>query len=169
MVRKVLSYIGMTVVVLLLVQTMTVTYQLSKIDSGLSKSLDSTSRLLSIQRSIIQKNEHLQAVVSTTKAMDQQLGQTLRATETVHVHIARINDLNASTLKLNQEMVQYGNKSSSDLMIISQEMSHLTHAMGELHAVLGKLSYWLQQDQSHLEQIKGYTEQMNQKTPGVTP
>jgi methyl-accepting chemotaxis protein len=165
---KVLGYVGMTVMAGLLAQTMVTTYYLGKIDKGLTVSLDSTTQLISIQKAIVEKNESLKDVVSTTQAMDQQLQLTLKATQGIRANILRINELNGATLQLNQHMMTSGTASNQSLDSIYTGMTQLKQSTEELYASLDRLNGITQQDRSNLQQMKAYTEQMNRKIPGVT-
>ncbi|HEU4963855.1 MAG TPA: hypothetical protein VFV52_08385 [Bacilli bacterium] len=164
---KIMGYLGMTVVIGLLAQTLVTTFYLAKIDAGLRASLDSTERLVGVQEAIIGKNQALQQVVSTTQAMDRKLTQTLQATQAVHGNISRINELNAVSLQLNQGMVQLGASSGADIEGIASGMRQLHEATSDLKASLAKLGQWTEQDRGNLDKIKAYTEQMNRRIPGV--
>lgn len=165
---KVLGYVGMTVVVGLLVQTMVTTYYLGKIDKGLNTSLDSTTQLISIQKAVVEKNASLTDVINTTRAMDQQLQLTLKATQGIRANILRINELNGATLQLNQNMLASGTESNQSLASISSGMNQLKQSTEDLYTALARLKQITQQDRSNLQQMKTYTQQMNQKIPGVT-
>lgn len=166
---KILGYLGMTVVIGLLTQTMVTTFYLGKIDQGLYTSLDSTSQLISIQKAVVEKNESLKDVVNTTRDMDQQLQFTLKATQGIRANILKINELNGSTLQFNQNMLASGTESNQSLGSISTGMTQLRQSTEDLNNALARLNQITQQDRSNLQQMKLYTQQMNQKIPGVKP
>lgn len=165
--RKVLSYLGMTIAILLLVETMFTTYYLGKIDAGLKTSLSTTASLVQIQTAIIHKNETLQDVVATTKQMDTKLNNTLQATQAIHAHIDKINELNSATLKLNQQMVLLGAQSGQMLGSIAASMGDLKQATDALSQSLTKLRDYVRQDSANMTQMKNDTDQMDRKVPGV--
>jgi hypothetical protein len=165
MLSKLLGFLGLLVLVGLLVQTMITTYYLGKIDKGLRSSLQSTENLLAIQQSIVSKNEKLQEVIATTKAMDGQLTATLQATQSVHRNISEINRLNRSTLDINQNMLVLSNSSGQGLQGIAAGMGQLKKSTGDLLQSLTGLSKWVGQDHGNLTKMRDYTESMNQRLP----
>lgn len=169
MLVKVLGYVGMAAVVGLLVQTMATTFYLAKIDQGLSTSLDSTSQLITIQQAIIEKNQSLQDVINTTHQMDSQLLLTLKATQGIRTNILQINQLNGASLELNQGMTVSGKESNVSLGSISAGMAQLKQSTEQLYNSLARLSQFTKQDSANLHQMKLYSDQMNQKVPGVAP
>lgn len=166
---KILGYLGMAVAAGLLVQTMVTTYYLAKIDSGLNTSLDSTGSLITIQEAIIDKNHAVKDVITTTKQMDKQLEGTLAVTQGIRTNIKLINDFNAATLDLNQNMVTSGSASGQSLQTISSGMGQLKQSTEQLFNALVNLNQITTQDRNNLRQMKSYTEQMNNKIPGVLP
>jgi type VII secretion effector (TIGR04197 family) len=167
-IRTLLMYLGMCIVVALLVQQMVTTYYLAKIDVGLNSSLHSTSQLASIQQAIIDKNKALQDVVTTTKAMDGQLGVTLQTTQTIDVHIHRIDDLNVSTLKVNQGLVGLGQQSGSALTTTASSLQQFSESISKLKTYLSQLNQTIQSDVVNIHDMKAQTDTMNSKVPGVT-
>ncbi|GAX90290.1 hypothetical protein [Effusibacillus lacus] len=169
MIIKILKYAGMAAVIGLLLQTMFTTYYLAKIDSGLNASLDSTAKLIEVQKVIIEKNGALQEVVETTKQMDQQLLVSLEATKTIHSNIEQINKWNYQTLVLNRNMMGIGAESDRSLQDISSGMSQLKQSTAKLNRSLARLKELVRQDRANLELMKQYTDEMNRKVPEVTP
>lgn len=169
MIGKILGYTGLVAVIGLLLQTMATTYYLGKINSGLNTSLQSTSQLISIQNAVIEKNQSLHDVIATTKAMDQQLQTTLQTTQGIRSNILKINEINAATLEVNGRMAVSGSNSNQSLEGISTGMGQLRQSTEALYNSLVKLNELTGRDRANLHQMKAYTDQMNQKVPGVSP
>jgi septal ring factor EnvC (AmiA/AmiB activator) len=167
MVGKVLGTIGVVALFGILTQTLVTTYYLAKIDIGLNSSLDSTRRLVSVEHAIIDKNKALADVIQQTAHMDQQLQTTLETTQTIEQHILRINDLNAATLTINRRMAAVGAAGTRTLSDVSSAMASLNQATMSLGNYLAVLRQVVMQDRANLDLMKQYTDEMNQKTPGV--
>lgn len=165
MIRKVLGYAGMLVVAALLAQTMVTTYYLAQIDAGLNSSLKSTTGLIQIQNTIVHKNQTLQGVVQTTAEMANRLKGTLSQTELIDENIHNIDALNSDTLAINQGLVNIGNKSGQTLSGVAQNMKQLAQETKGLSNSLTDLNQLITQDRVNMDQMKGYANQMNQKTP----
>jgi len=169
MIGKVLGYVGMAVLFGVLVQTMVTTHHLMRIDQGLQESLDSTERLVGIQEAIIEKNDALAGVVETTNAMDEQLRATLGATKQVHANIREINALNGATLELNEGMAVLTAETGDGLEEVAGGLQTLQGSTVELRKALEQLGVLIREDRSRISKIRGYTEEMNRKVPGVLP
>lgn len=169
MIGKVAGYLGMAVLLGLLVETMVTTHHQMRIDQGLQESLDATERLVKVQEAIIEKNEALAGVVETTNAMDEQLLATLGATKQVHANIKQINELNGATLRLNQEMAGLTAETGDGLGEVAGGLQTLQGATAELRTALEQLGVLIREDRSRISKIRGYTEEMNRKVPGVLP
>ncbi|MCF8563962.1 hypothetical protein LLE49_04325 [Alicyclobacillus tolerans] len=167
MIGKIAGYAGMLVVAGLLAQTMVTTQYLAKIDKGLNSSLQSTSTLVSIEGSIIKKNQALSGVVDTTKQMSKNLNATLAVSQAIDGHIHLIDKYNADTLGINRQLVGLGSSSGQTLQGVSSNMSQLAHATQSLGNSISTLDQLIQQDRKNLDQMKTYADEMNNKTPGV--
>lgn len=168
-VRTLFMYVGMCAVIALLGQQMVTTYYLAKIDTGLNSSLHSTKSLATIESAIIDKNQALKDVASTTQAMDQQLMLTLAATQTIDTHIHKIDDLNGATLHINQGLVQLGQQGGSTLTTTASNLQQFAKSISTLKTSLAQLDQTIQTDASNLHDMKAQTDMMNRKVPGVTP
>lgn len=167
MVLKIFGYLGMAIVVGLLIQTMVTTLYLSKIDTGLTTSLQTTTQLAGIEQAVIDKNKSLSDIVSTSKQMDQQISTALSSTKQIQGNIHTIDSLNGSTLTANHNTVSYGNQSGATLGLIANNMQQLKQSIAALLASITKLDGWAKQDRNDISQMKQATDEMNQKVPGV--
>lgn len=164
---KLASYIGMVVTLGILVDLMTTTFELARVDKGLNSSLTSTSQLVSIEQAVTKKNAALPGVLKTTDEMNGQLRGIESTTASTRKNIDLIAALNAGTLQLNVEQAAIASNSGKALGAVITDLAQLERATSSLGTELGTLDHVVQQDRANLDQMKSDTATMNQKTPGV--
>ncbi len=164
---KLVSYIGMVVALGILVDLMTTTFELARVDKGLNSSLQSTSQLVSIEQAVTKKNAALPGVLKTTEQMNGQLKGIASTTAATRNNINLIASLNAGTLQLNIEQAAIASNSGKAIGAVIQDLAQLQKATSSLGKELASLDHVIQQDRANLDQMKSATATMNQKTPGV--
>ena len=164
---KIASVTGALVVLLLLGMTVPTTVQLTKLDVGLRSSLSSTSKLVNIESTIIQKNKSLQTLVQTAASMNHSLQVTDATTAQLQKNIASINQLNADTLHINQSIGMDAKSGAANLGKIASSLQQLGSSMTSLQQSLSALDRVVHQDVSNMAQMKQATHNMNSKVPGV--
>lgn len=168
MFSKIVIFAGAVVVLLLLGMTVPTTIQLTRLDAGLSSSLQSTSKLTGIESTIIQKNKSLQTLIDTAQQMNQKLGQTDATTKQLKHNIDSINQLNAETLHINQSIGTESHLGAQNLAQIASSLQQLDSSMTSLQESLTSLDSIVHQDVTNMNQMKQATHDMNRKVPGVT-
>lgn len=164
---KIASVTGALVVLLLLGMTVPTTVQLTKLDVGLRSSLSSTSKLVNIESTIIQKNKSLQTLVQTAASMNHSLQVTDATIAQLQTNIASINQLNADTLHINQSIGTDAKSGAGNLGKIASSLQQLGGSMISLQQSLSMLDSVVHQDVSNMAQMKQATHNMNSKVPGV--
>ncbi|WAH36142.1 hypothetical protein [Alicyclobacillus dauci] len=167
MLIKVVSLVAMAAMAGVLAMTVPTTFQLAKMDTGLSSSLHSTTQLVSIESSIIQKNKSLHSLIQTAHLMKAQLQVTDSVTAKLETNINTINHLNQQTLEINQSISKGANTSAQNLADIAASMSALYSATSSLSKTLQSLNGIVQGDTNNLSQMRDATAQMNSNVPGV--
>jgi prefoldin subunit 5 len=164
---KIASVVGAIVVLGLLGMTVPTTIQLTRLDVGLRSSLSSTSKLVNIESTIIQKNKSLQTLIQTAANMNQSLQLTDATTARLQMNIASINQLNADTLHINQSIGTGAKSGAANLGKIASSLQQLGSSMSSLQQSLSALDGIVHQDVSNMDQMKQATHNMNSKVPGV--
>ncbi len=168
MIWKILGYTAMGVLTAVLAVTVHSTIALARVDTGLNRSLSTTSELAGIEQSIIQKNEALGSVIQTANAMNVRLSETLAATRAIDKNIHSINRLNDETLTKNKQMAAGTDSSGQILTKIAEHAKQLQAYINALNTYLSTLNQVTASDRSNLAAMEQNTQTMDSKTPGVS-
>ncbi|GMA62541.1 hypothetical protein NZD89_22450 [Alicyclobacillus fastidiosus] len=167
MMFKIGSLVVLVAAVGLLATTIPTTVQLARMDVGLRSSLHSTSQLVGIEAAVVQKNKSIGKLVETSADMEEGLQVTKQTTSSLDQNIEMINQLNQSTLSINQSISNGARASADHLASIASNMSALDTSTKGLEATLQALDGIVQQDNNSMSQMKQATASMNDKIPGV--
>lgn len=167
MIFKISSLVVLVAVVGLLAMTMPTTVQLARMDVGLRSSLRSTSQLVGIETAVVQKNKSIAKLAETSADMEKGLQVTQQTTSTLEHNIELIDQLNRSTLSINQTIASGAKASADHLASIASNMTALDASTTKLEATLQTLNSIVQQDNNSMSNMKQATASMNDKIPGV--
>lgn len=168
MLKKTISILAVLLLSGLLINGITMTQQLKKIQTGLEENIESMEKLNQVQASIIDKNEELSHMLITVRNIDQSLVEITDKTSKTLTLLSTVVDYNASSLSLNNQMVGSSNQSKEQIQTVQASLAELSPYLNDLDQLLSQLSRTADQDKKHLESILKSTETMNSKTPGVS-
>ncbi|GGE27128.1 hypothetical protein GCM10011571_31680 [Marinithermofilum abyssi] len=167
MIRKAFSILGILLLSGVLINGITMTQHLKKIHAGLEDNLVSIQKLNQVQAAIIHKNEEINKMVSTVDNINKGLDQTIDRTNKTLALLTQVVDLNADSLRLNNDMIGYSSNSKNKISTLNQSLKELSPYMTQLDNMLKNLSKTAQEDQKHMNELLKSTESLNNKTPGV--
>ncbi|MCL6516256.1 hypothetical protein [Alicyclobacillus sp.] len=164
---RVLGYVASAGLAALLAQQVVTTYYVARIDAGLRTSLNATRQLGDIQAAVIEKNGALKQMQSTSDAALAQLRATLQVTQAIDQNITQIDQLNASTRQINDQLAAAGRTGQATLGDIAGTLAQLKDTLGQLGPHVGDLQQMVRADAGNLADMREQVHQMDQKIPGL--
>jgi chromosome segregation ATPase len=151
----------------LLINSITMTQQMKKIESSLEDNLESIQKLNQVQASIINKNKELGQMIITLDQLDKNLDDVIGKTGKTLTLLTEVVNYNSGSLALNEEMENSSKTAGAQISAVNSSMSKLSPYLSDLDQLLKQLAATAKKDEQHLNDIYHSTKELNQKTPGV--
>jgi methyl-accepting chemotaxis protein len=151
----------------LLINSITMTQQMKKIESSLEDNLESIQKLNLVQASIINKNKELGQMIITLDQLDKNLDDVIGKTGKTLTLLTEVVNYNSGSLALNEEMENSSKTAGAQISAVNSSMSKLSPYLSDLDQLLKQLAATAKKDEQHLNDIYHSTKELNQKTPGV--
>ncbi|MBA4543572.1 MULTISPECIES: hypothetical protein [Thermoactinomyces] len=164
---KFLKILAILVLSGLLINSITMTQQMKKIEASLEDNLESIQKLNQVQASIIRKNEELGQMSNTLNKLDQNLDQVIGKTGETLALLTEVVRYNSGSLALNEQMEKSSKNAGTQISAVDSSMSALAPYLSDLDQLLKQLAATAKKDEQHLNDIYHSTRELNQKTPGV--
>ncbi|MCL6600617.1 MAG: hypothetical protein K6T81_18075 [Alicyclobacillus macrosporangiidus] len=166
-VMRILGYAVAVALAALLAQQVATTYYVARIDAGLRTSLSATRQLGDIQAAVIEKNGALQQMQRSSQTALEQLKAALAATQAIDHNISEIDDLNAATRHINDQLATAGRSGQETLADIAKALGQLQDALAGLGSNVDALHRVVQSDAANLADMRQQVHEMDAKIPGL--
>lgn len=164
---RVIQVIGILCLTALLINGVTMTQQMKKIQSSLDKNLKAVNQLNQVQGNIIQKNEELTRMTQTLDQLDNDLNGTIQQTGRTLSSLSDVVHYISGSLDLNRQTHQSSKNTKNEIEKVNQTLADMEPHLKELEQLLGQLSETTKKDEEHMKKLKESTESLNGKIPGV--
>jgi DNA repair exonuclease SbcCD ATPase subunit len=164
---RIIQVLGILCLTALLINGVTMTQQMKKIQSSLDKNLKAVQQLNQVQGNIIQKNEELTRMTQTLDQLDGDLNGTIQQTGKTLDSLSEEVHYISGSLDLNRQTYQSSVNTGKEIEKVNQTLAEMEPHLKKLDQLLGQLSKTTQKDQEHMKRLNESTESLNGKIPGV--